>query len=123
MKLTLTRKGSFTVGECHDDTTQCGMRGSRNLHYSVAITSTERQLDSQGFIIDNNEIQRYFDEQYRKVARFLSCEEIACAACEGLKKLVGSRRCRSIAVTIAPYGTPAGLTAEWSASPRRRGAQ
>jgi hypothetical protein len=115
MKLTLQRQGTFSVGECGDDTTQCGMRGSRKLNYHVSISSTEKQLDEQGFIIDNNEIQQYFDAKFYSVDRFLSCEQIACQATMDLRKLVGARRCKSVAVTIAPVGIPAGLTAEWSA--------
>lgn len=114
MILTLQRQGEFRVGQCGDDTTQCGMRGTRTLHYDVSIRSTERQLNENGFIVDQLEIQRYFDTRYQVVPRFLSCEEIACEATKGLRKLVGPRRCNSIKVTIAP-GPNAGLTAEWSA--------
>jgi hypothetical protein len=70
MKLTLQRQGTFSVGECGDDTTQCGMRGSRKLNYHVSISSTEKQLDDSGFIIDNNEIQQYFDARFYSVDRF-----------------------------------------------------
>lgn len=114
MKLTLQRQGTFSVGECGDDTTQCGMRGTRRLNYHVSITSTEKQLDEHGFIIDNNEVQRYFDEKFYRLDRFLSCEAIACQATQDLRTLVGRRRCTSVTVTIAP-GEHAGLTAEWSA--------
>lgn len=116
MKLTLSRKGTFRVGECGDDTTQCGMRGTRKLHYFVSITSDEAQLDRRGFIVDNNEIQLYFDDEYRKVSRFLSCEEIACQSAKDLARLVGVERCAAVKVSIAP-GTHAGLTAEWAPAP------
>lgn len=120
MKLTLARRGIFRVGECGDDTTQCGLRGTRRLNYHVSITSTEKQLDRNGFIIDNNEIERYFYEKFARVDRFLSCEEIACQATMDLRKLVGARRCTAVRVTIAPDGIPAGLTAEWSAKPSHK---
>lgn len=112
MDLSMRRVGQFEVLWSDDDTTQCGPYGTRTLAYDVRIEATEKCLDSQGFIIDNNEIDSYFKRRYREVRKFESCERIAMVACEELRKMLNGRPIRSIEVTIAGSKL-ARLTAKW----------
>src|SRR5690348_4823989 len=81
LRLYMKRTGTFTVGSAGDDQNQCGQRGSRTLQYRVVIEGDCLKLTPQGFIIDNNDIQSYFDQKYGgHVGEFVSCERIAMQA-------------------------------------------
>ena len=109
--LSLHRTGSFNVNRDAEDSTQCGFaRGNRTCWFDVTIRSMN-QLDENGFLIDNNEVQHYFDRTYAGVTSFKSCETIALRAVNDLRDIVGHDRCLSIKVEIKP-GDYAGITAE-----------
>lgn len=112
--LSLNRRGSFFVRDQSDDSTQCGRtRGQRELFYEVRIDSIGEDLDQNGFLIDNNAVQSYFELKYSKCRVFKSCEIIALTAIGDLRKLVGLSRCHKIRVEIKP-GDHAGIVAEKS---------
>lgn len=78
--LTVNRTGEFTIAGCTDGP-QCGSMVSRNYKYHVAITGESGDLDREGFIIDNIEIDRYFMDRYEgKEISATSCENIALVA-------------------------------------------
>jgi len=125
MKILMERNGSFYVNELAFDRTQCGVqRGDRELHYHVEIESDSEYLDNNGFLVNNYEIQGYFDSRYAQIPVFPSCEEIACQTVEELAELIGRDRVFAIRCTIKP-GQHAGITAEMcfqcriDSSPRR----
>jgi hypothetical protein len=113
VRLFMKRVGKFTVGQCQDDTTQCGFKGTRTLDYRVVIEGSPEHLTPEGFLIDNFAIQRYFDDTYKVVTHFLSCERIALKAVADIRRMVGTG-CKAVEVTVDGTGV-AGLTAGWRA--------
>jgi hypothetical protein len=86
--LTLTRRGSFIVRMTHDDSTQCGIRGTRKLFYRVEIRCPETALDSQGFMVDQLEIHKMIRARYSWMTKFLSCENLALDCAKVMKGMV-----------------------------------
>lgn len=113
MRLTMKRIGKFTVGACEDDSTQCGYKGTRTLDYKVVIEGSPEHLTKEGFLIDNFAVQRYFDDTYKTIKQFVSCERIALKAVSDIRKMVGVG-VRAVEVTVDGTGV-AGLTASWRA--------
>jgi hypothetical protein len=73
MFFTLRREGTFICelsGSIH-----CGLLPINEFRYQAEICVTDNGLDSQGFIMDNADIQKYFDSIG---ATDLSCELLAC---------------------------------------------
>jgi hypothetical protein len=112
MELTLRRKGQFAVTWTESNETQCGALGTQVLSYVVTIVGNEKCLDRQGFLIDNNVVDEYFKERYKKVARFESCERIAMTACDELRQRLGKAPIDLIEVSVSG-STQAQLTARW----------
>ena len=113
VRLSMKRIGKFTIGECEDDTTQCGYKGTRTLDYAVLIEGSPERLTPEGFLIDNFAVQRYFDETYKSVKQFVSCERIAMKAVSDIRRMVGIG-VKAVSVTVDGTGK-AGLTATWRA--------
>lgn len=112
MKLTLHRTGDFFVNDKAEDSTQCGFRrGDRQVFFDVTIESDNALVDDKGFVLDNNEVQHYFERKYAAVEEFKSCETIACSAIEDLRALMGHDRVYYISCEIKP-GPYAGIKAE-----------
>lgn len=112
MKLTLHRTGDFLVNDKAEDSTQCGFtRGSRQVFFDVMIESDSQMLDGNGFVLDNNEVQHYFEREYAHVTEFHSCERIALKAIDDLREIMGADRTFYISCQIAP-GSYATLRAE-----------
>jgi hypothetical protein len=112
MKITLHRTGDFLVNDKAEDSTQCGFtRGSRQVFFDVSIESDTEMLDGNGFVLDNNEVQHYFEREYAHVTVFQSCERIALKAIDDLRALMGNDRTFYISCEIKP-GSYAGLKCE-----------
>lgn len=77
ISLTLTRRGSFKIESVGDDTTQCGLRGTRKLFYRVEVTCPDSELDSNGFMVDQLDIHAMLNKRYAKMAIMPSCERMA----------------------------------------------
>ena len=112
MKLKMERQGQFIVNWTVSATTQCGVPGNNILSYRVKLETSDKHLDPNGFIIDNNKIQEYFVQTYGKVEKFVSCELIASAACRDFRKML--LNLWAIEVAISGNPTAAWLTAHWS---------
>lgn len=110
MNLTLTRRGKFIVEETEDDSYQCGVRGSREFHYTVRI-SCPPLLDSRGFLVDQLEIHQAITERYRRLPTFVSCELLAMDCAEMLLKMAPTAT--KIIVELGT-GELAGITCELS---------
>jgi hypothetical protein len=101
--ITLRRTGIFTVADECEDSAQCGrVRGQRKLDYEVEIVSHSGALDDRGFVMENGDIQRYFDATYGNIRKFDSCELIATRAVLDLRGLAGLDRCMNVKVSISP---------------------
>lgn len=108
-KLTIERMGYFVVNPLAEQRDVCGLPDNNVLHYKVSIDATPAQLDSRGFIIDNNDIHKYF-LGYKKTPIFRSCELIALDACNYFaRKLKGFV---TIRVSISGNPQAAWLTSE-----------
>lgn len=109
MIITIKRKGSFPVGWTHSHDHQCGQKGTSILHFKVEIQAKHIDLNPNGWIIDNNDIVRYFEEKYKHVKDFLSCEHISMQACRDLYQIIrdGGARARHIAVSTT------GISGSW----------
>lgn len=112
MKITLHRSGDFFVNDKAEDSTQCGFRrGDRQVFFDVYIESDTTMFDANGFVLDNNEVQHYFEREYNDVKEFKSCETIALKAVNDLRDIMGADRCFYISCEIKP-GAYAGLRVE-----------
>lgn len=112
MKITLHRTGDFFVNDKAEDSTQCGFRrGDRQVFFDVYIESDTEMFDINGFVLDNNEVQHYFEREYAEVKEFKSCETIALKAVTDLRAIMGDERCFYISCEIKP-GEYAGLRVE-----------
>lgn len=116
MDLQIQRVGRFRVNFKGPNTNQCGQKNvTRELRYKVEITGDDTVLDQQGFIIDNNDIDRYFQEKYgvEDGFEFQSCENIAQEACKAFRGRLGHRRgLKKICVTVSGSDV-ASLSATW----------
>jgi len=113
MILRMRREGEF-VANWSDVHTGCGTPklGPNVYRYVCEIESTRESLDENGFILDNMEVDAYFQSVYSARVPAKSCERIAINAVEHIRRML--RDPLRVAVTI--YGSPqAGLTAEWQA--------
>jgi hypothetical protein len=123
LSLVIERHGDFAVTFKGSNASQCGALGTQILRYVVRITGSEDHLTDQGFIIDNNDIHRYFVNTYKDVQDFESCERIATKACRDFKAMFGvgplsNVHVSEIAVTVG--GSPqAGITATWKNTRRK----
>lgn len=114
LALTIDRTGTFAVHFRGSNATQCGATGTRVLHYRVRIGCDERHLNPNGFIIDNNDIQAYFDRVYNGVQDFESCERIAARACRDFHTMLDETGVEPQFIKVTVSGSPAaGLTAVW----------
>jgi hypothetical protein len=125
MKLKMVRKGTF---QCYWKSTEnmCGLSGSQAPSYNyVCEIECGPVLDKHGFLVDQLDVDKYFQEKYRKgfpqPAR--SCERTAMECLNDVKYMVethmmkswGYSDIRRIAVTIF-VNEVAAMTAEWSAT-------
>lgn len=118
--LRLTRRGAFTVDpRATERATQCGRHGANVFRYHVVIECPPEALDSDGFIIDNAKVQRYFVEKWRLAKVIPSCEVMAMKAVAFFAKRVPLARRIEATVRLAgrpepdDLGSYAGLTATW----------
>ena len=73
----IEREGDFSV-HAKDYRAQCGRRGQTVGKYRILVEGNKP--GKHGFLLDNNSIPLYFEQQYRHARVFPSCEEIAAKA-------------------------------------------
>jgi hypothetical protein len=88
INLTLTRRGSFRIVSVKNDTTQCGLRGTRKLFYRVEVTCPSVELDKNGFMVDQLDIHKMITERYAKMNKMPSCELLAIDCSQQVWKMV-----------------------------------
>lgn len=121
MNLCLKRKGNFLA----DWQSTKGMCGTPRFdtdtyvqyNYECIIEADHSELDSNGFLIDQLEVNKYFEVKYKTRKKAQSCERIAIEAVKEIADLLyanGHRKVNRIAVTVAPTGVElASMTCEW----------
>lgn len=113
--VTLKTHGSWRVEHEHEAHDRCGPKGvTRQLDYTVTARGAPASLDDQGFLLDWQEVRRYFVETFSSVGHFPSCEQIAIRAVRDIAAMLHGR-CAGIEVTVGFHGGAAELTAQWSA--------
>lgn len=120
LALAIERSGTFEVRWTGSDAQQCGVRGTRRLKYHVRIEARDKHLTPEGFIIDNQAIDRLFQRRYgaQRPRPFVSCERIASDVCRVLHRRFGRGKLRNVQitalqVTVGMAGGPAHITASW----------
>lgn len=102
---TLRRKGEFDAhlkGDLH-----CGMKKPFNrFQYEVEISVEDKGLDAQGFVLDNQAIQEYFDTTYADKPTIRSCEAMAKAATLDFRRMLGLRAKHCVEVCVRIFGIP-----------------
>jgi len=117
--LTLRRSGSVVVG-ARLIRAQCGYHGERLLTYDVTVSG--REIDCpRGWLLDNNDIPRYFEETYGDVREFKSCEAVASRAVDDfITIMTESYKARPVYVRVAVSGIKdSEISCEWHS--RRHG--
>lgn len=118
MRLKIEREGDFSVANMIENPNKCGMYEKASFHYRVEIDGNSGHLTPQGFIIDNNDIQGYFDKTYTKNTAkipFISCENMAAKAVRDFRN---SLKVKVYGIKVTIWGSEhASLTAYWKAKP------
>lgn len=79
MLMELSKKGKFTVlAAAASNPGRCGAADTREYNYEVKVALPSSQLDKDDFVMDHNNIQKFFDDTFNKEPWILSCEMIAC---------------------------------------------
>lgn len=116
--VTLDTHGSWHVEHESDGHDRCGPKdATRVLDYRVKVSGAPALLDDQGFLIDWQDIRRYFVTNYTNLGHFPSCEQIAVHAVRDIATGMLRGRCSAVEVTIGFHGGAADLTARWDAPP------
>lgn len=107
---TVNRIGEFDILSCEPGP-QCGSSETRHYRYHVSIEGDSYNLDENGFVVDNLEIAKYFDDNYHKKAvKALSCEVMAAVAVHNFARMRNGLR--RVKVTI--WGSDKSfIEAEW----------
>ena len=116
LTFTMRRRGSF-VTRFTSRRNQCGREGANIFKYECVIRTRNEWLDSRGFLIDNLDIQTYFEYAFVGVPG-ISCEQMAQKACNHIVETLQYKNIKlaSVEVTIVG-GADAALTATWTPEP------
>ena len=106
LMLTLNRTGNF-IGT-RSTKTQCGIEGSVNYHYSVAVTCLELDVDpTTGFLFDNKIVDDYFVDKYMKRKdECPSCERMAAEAARYLHDMLLNNGITARQIRVDVGGSP-----------------
>lgn len=117
MYLILERAGTFRAINMIDTATKCGAMAMNSYNYRVKIQAKPKPLTPQGYVINNEEIQNFFDERFGEKAKpwmAFSCENMARVSCEELGALLQNRKIKIKLILVTLEGSNGALiTAEW----------
>jgi len=97
----INRTGTFTV-PIREGSPHCGiLEGKNTFKYEVSCSVSIVALDEQGFVMDNADIQTYFDRAFREPLG-ISCERVALKAAKDIYAMLGERSqfCEGVSVKI-----------------------
>jgi hypothetical protein len=79
------------------------------------VTVKGREIDCpQGWLLDNNDVPAYFQETYRRVREFKSCEFIASRAVDAFRRKCQEYRARPSYIRVAVSGIEhSEIACEW----------
>jgi hypothetical protein len=87
MLVSLERNGKFHAANMVATSCKCAAMRTKNYSYFVRINATDERLTREGFVMNNEEIQTYFDSKFGKLAptwKGISCERMALTAAKEL---------------------------------------
>ena len=120
MFVTLSRKGLFQVPYMQHTPHQCGSMETRAYDYEVSIRADADELNPEGFIINNESIQEYFEKKYGTLASPWpadSCENLARVAAREIAILCRNAGTRVLCVECMLLGSNgAEIRARWLAA-------
>lgn len=91
MLVSLERNGQFRAVSMIPNPCKCAAMRTRNYKYFVRINATDTHLTKEGFVMNNETIQVYFDNRFGKLAKpwdAVSCERMAITAAKELCNLL-----------------------------------
>lgn len=116
-KFKMKRSGSFQANWLSNENV-CGVDPSKRPVYTFECEmETTNQLDEQGFIVDNNEVVRYFTDKYSgpEPVASKSCERIARAAVAHFLRMLDDHGQTPLRVAVSVSAmSQATLTCEWA---------
>ena len=83
MQLSLERGGRFVALRMRPNAHKCAAMRTKVYQYFVRVEATDEKLTAEGFVINNEEVQNYFDARFGRRAPewdAMSCEMLALTA-------------------------------------------
>lgn len=87
MLVSLERSGQFHAKRMQATPCKCAAMRTKTYRYFVRINATDAHLSREGFVMNNEEIQTYFDSRFGVKAptwKGISCERMALIAAKEL---------------------------------------
>lgn len=87
MQVSIERNGQFHAVNMVPNPCKCAAMRTRNYKYFVRVNATDEKLTREGFVLNNEKIQEYFDSKFGKLApkwNAISCERMALTAAREL---------------------------------------
>lgn len=110
MIVCIEREGTFAVGWQHSHNHQCGNVGLDVLKYRVCIKADPTNIgNDEGYILDNNDLPRYFKTKYAHVKDFVSCEHIVQVAVRDFEKMCKANKVWPLSIKVSVQG----ITDSW----------
>ena|ERR1700680_970823 len=91
MQVSLERNGQFHAKRMTPSPCKCAAMHTKTYHYFVRINATDAHLTREGFVMNNEEIQTYFDAKFGVNApkwQGISCERMALTAARELCRML-----------------------------------
>lgn len=80
MEVAIERGGTFHAINMVPNSHKCAAMRTKRYSYFVKVWATDQRLTKEGFVLNNEHIQKYFDERWgRKASAWdaISCERLA----------------------------------------------
>jgi hypothetical protein len=90
MLIKLTRAGRFHALTMRSNPHKCASMNTKIYHYDVTLNATDKRMTPEGFILNNEHVQSYFDNRWGINAPAwdaVSCELIAITSAKELCEL------------------------------------
>jgi hypothetical protein len=91
MQVSLERSGQFHAVNMVPTPCKCASMRTKVYSYFVRINASDSHLSREGFVLNNEEIQTYFDSRFGKNAatwQGISCERMALASARELCQML-----------------------------------
>jgi hypothetical protein len=118
MEISLTRAGSFHADKMVPNGHKCAAMHTKIYRYEVSIQATAVRLTPEGYVINNERVQGYFDERWGQLAPqpwdAISCENLALTSAREIGTELVAQGIEVICVNCMIEGSNgARITAKW----------